>query len=125
MFFKKDATSLELERLRGVLNGDNPIEEKVEETTKTEEAKSEEKTETAEPEKKIEEASNDKSKNTETKVEEKIEDEEEKSSTKVEVDESAVMAYLKSKNIQVDSIDDLNKKISQKSKEEQRSLCFY
>jgi len=41
---KKDATSLELERLRGVLNGDNPIEEKVE-TTATDEAKSEEKTE--------------------------------------------------------------------------------
>lgn len=116
---KKDATSLELERLRGVLNGDNPIEEKVE-TPTTEEVKSEEKVETADTEKKVEETPNDESKKSETEVvEEKTEVEEEKSETKVEVDESAVMAYLKSKNIQVDSIDDLNKKISQKSKEEE------
>lgn len=117
---KKDATSLELDRLRGILNGDNPIEEKVENPT-TEEAKSEEKTETTDTEKKVEEAPNDESKKSETenKVEEKTEVEGGKSENKVEVDESAVMAYLKSKNIQVDSIDDLNKKISQKSKEEE------
>jgi|GEM_PF-1286535 len=114
---KKDATSSEVERLRNILNGETPIVEN-KEVSNEEEVQSKENVENTSSEN-LEE-----NETKETKVEKDVEDskvegEEKKGELIVGVDEESVMAYLKSRNIQIGSIEELSQKITQSPKDEE------